>query len=376
MQVIVHIGDAKCGSSSIQASLFKEKRNLRDQGILYHPPSIKNGHYSYVSLLGGRTRGNNQMLRKIAKDNVAETREIIGAGGFDYLILSAESLFFTEPSRIFELVHDIAGEDAGIHIIAFVRHPVDFYLSITQQILKANHEFIQPENFIRDVYPPLVAWKNTLIESLTLRLFDRKFLSDGSVISEFSRMLRDITTNESIFLSAESRNISFSAEQLIVLQNFRRDFLAQERGKFSPASNRIITLFNEMNSLNGRSFGTKLSLRDAVKACVFEINEGVILKLDKAFPALGMMESCRVPNVAWRDFRDDWQGNVSSIISSHDPALVLALRNLISAYNPDRSREDMEHAFKLADMGDIDCAVKDTLWQRLQVLTPPDQTCS
>ena len=38
MQAIIHTGDAKCGSSAIQASLFAAEQALLGRGILSHAP--------------------------------------------------------------------------------------------------------------------------------------------------------------------------------------------------------------------------------------------------------------------------------------------------------------------------------------------------
>jgi hypothetical protein len=67
LKVVVHIGDGKCGSSSVQASLYMASASLLEQGILYHAPAKTAGHFLYITLLNGSTRSDDSHQQEIAR---------------------------------------------------------------------------------------------------------------------------------------------------------------------------------------------------------------------------------------------------------------------------------------------------------------------
>lgn len=333
MEVLIHIGDAKCGSSSIQASLFQMRDALLEQGILYHPASPSNGHFGYITLLNGKTRGDNTEQEAQSRRNIAETRALIHEHKPAYLLLSGESLFSVPPDLLAGLLEEICGTLPPIHIIAFLRHPVDFYLSGVQQGLKGNHEFIAPTRFIRDTPGTFRRWSAfPACRSMTARLFDRSRLTGGSVVSEFSAILRGIVGQTFPELPDANRNTSLSAEQMILLQQFRRDFLADSKGRFCPQSNWLIRFFEELNEAVGM-IGARPALRDDVRACIQDQNARFTEELDQIFPDLGMMKSRSIAVTDWQATAGQWTRDVSSILRDFDAETVQALRSMLPDYN-------------------------------------------
>ena len=227
----MHIGDAKCGSSSIQSSLEKSKSDLLSSKILYHPATKSNGHYSHLVLLNGRTRGNDSKQRELAEKNIREIKGLISKFSPDYLILSAENFFGIEPGKILSHIHDITGSEiTDIHVVAFVRDPVGHYLSTLQQHLKADHLIPSPDSYSWNPAKSLRRWVDTISgENLYIRRFDRERLRNRSVVSEFEDIIRKITSNSSVSLRESVTTETLSAEQIVVLQKFRRDFLRESR---------------------------------------------------------------------------------------------------------------------------------------------------
>lgn len=350
LQVLIHIGDAKCGSSSIQGSLFRARQNLRRKGILYHPATAGNGHYSYITLLNGRTRGNNALQADIARKNIAETRAIIKDDAPDYLLLSAENLFGVSPVQLSRLVAEIAGCPQPMHVIVFLRHPVDLFLSTVQQSLKADHEILVPPAFTRDMATPLRRWLTQEgCEGITARLFDRASLTGGSVVAEFASILRRITCNPALTLLDVNENSSLSVEQMILLQRLRRDVLADSRGKFRPESNQLIRLFHDINTAAGRLVQTKPVLREDVQACVNENNAGHIAEIDSLFPDLGMASSRPVPECDWKTAADQWTADVASILNGFDENVLANLEAIVPTYNPALTAGESADALRSLD---------------------------
>jgi len=334
MKVLLHIGDAKCGSSSIQASLFSSADLLLEQGLLYHAPRPTNGHFCYITLLNGKTRGDNTVQEKIARENIAETRALIQQHNPEYLLISGENLFNIAPEDLTPLLSKITGEDNEIHVITLLRHPVDLYLSGVQQALRASHDFIPPENYVRATPATFKRWAAfPSCASITTRLFDRKRLRGGSVVSEFTTILRGFLGDDLPELPDANENTSLSIEQIILMQSFRRDFLDAHNGRFMPPSNKLVRFFEELNAAVGL-VGTKPKLSAEAVACVGGQNARFIRALDNRFADLRMMEALEVPQEPWDKTGKNWTPGVASILQPHDPGIVSQLKALIPEYNP------------------------------------------
>lgn len=307
---------------------------MRARGILYHPAVPAGGHFSFVTLCNGKTRGNNTKQEMLARENIAETRDLIAAERPDYLLISGESLFSLHPDILMPVLTEITGTPVPVHIVAFLRHPVDFYLSSVQQALKASHDFVAPKTFRRDFSSTFDRWSAYPgCESITVRLFDRQHLTNGSAVAEFSAILQTIAGPDTPKLPEANVNSSLSAEQMIVMQKFRRTFLAERNGQFAPPSNWVVRFFEELNDSVGL-VGTRPALRPDVQACIGEQNAPFVDAIERRFPELGMSAARILPVLDWRASADQWTADIASILASHDPELVQRLIALLPDFDP------------------------------------------
>nr|WP_319513672.1 hypothetical protein [uncultured Cohaesibacter sp.] len=343
MEVLIHIGDATHGSSFIQSGLHSFRKALLDKGILYNPVSTGTGHYSYITLLGGRTRGNDTVRAEMAAKNLRETSDLVSKYKPRYLLLSAENFLGANPEEISKLIDRSLGLETKKHIIAFLRHPVDFYLSTVQQQLKADHKFAAPYTFRRDIIQPLSLWRQQRdLKSISVRPFNESRINDSSAIAEFSSILRDITGDSTINIPDIRANNSLSVEQIILLQEFRRYFLPHKSGVFDTESNRIVSLFNELNEINKDIIGTQPELVEAVRACIIDNNIQNITEVDKAFPNVGLQNIHPHPDIDWTSDRGNWTSDVRSIMKGYIPEILNALKALLPQYSPDLTSGDRQ----------------------------------
>ncbi|SEI72697.1 hypothetical protein SAMN05518849_101696 [Sphingobium sp. AP50] len=333
-KIILHIGDAKCGSSSIQSSMQVAQKELLEAGILYHAPSKTSGHFSYITLMNGKTRGDNEKQKEIAKRNISEIKELIEQHSPKYIVLSAENFFNTHPSKILNLLKDILGAfPEELHVVAYVRHPISHYLSTIQQMLKANSQFIQPQTYCRDTASTFSRWLNEpLCTSVDARLFDRTRLKGGSTVTDFQDYLRGVTGIENFELEDISENNGLSTEQIILLQRFRRDFMANQDGRFLPESTHLLKLFEELNEINGR-IGSRAELLPEVRACIGQQNAAFVDRLNELFPSLQMTGPVDETDLEWAEAAKEWNGDVQSILKPSDDNIVSLLADLIPEYN-------------------------------------------
>ena len=146
MQLILHIGTHKTGTSAVQEFLYRNELRLAERGIYYaHRP---------------RARALNQLAHLIATGRKAEAQALIdshlakaSAGGVTTLLISAESFFamtmffhklegdtcedyWAEESRCIELLHGVLPADMPKHVVVFFRRQDKFLESVYAQTVR------------------------------------------------------------------------------------------------------------------------------------------------------------------------------------------------------------------------------------------------
>lgn len=325
---IIHIGDGKCGSSSIQESLHAEREKLMKAGILYEPITSKSAHFAFVTLIGHKTRGNDDNLKKLATDAVRRIRK--KWNGKDRILLSAESFLPLSPQEMRSILEQIDPLVGDVDLIAYVREPVSMYLSLVQQRLKGDSRFTRPDHFRRPIDTFLEAWKSDpLTSSLTVRLFDRSVLLGGDVVQDFSQILSNLSSH-SVNLASFQVNSTLYAEQMMVLQRFRRTHQKDKDGKQTPESMQLVKFFSEMNAAG--LVGTKPALNARARFDVFRGNTDLVRKLNELFPSLNIaMPEVAPPKNA---LEPQYHGLIGDILESSDRNIERSLISLIPFLTP------------------------------------------
>ncbi|MGB3624326.1 MAG: hypothetical protein WA989_00760 [Henriciella sp.] len=333
---IVHIGDGKCGSSSIQSSLFAARTSLRQVGLLFETTTPSIGHFNLGSLVGKKTRGEAEPTAESARSTVRMIREAVRPG--DTVLLSAESFFNASPGRTIDLLRTISPQIEHLDVIAYVRAPHSMYLSLTQQRLKGDSRFTPPESYRRRIDLLLDAWNSCAeVGSLTVRNFDRTRLIGGDVINDFEHCLRRASGQSVLHLPRSNENATLSAEQLIVLQRYRRIVLKAHDGKLHPASQALIRYFERLDTLGFP--GSKPALTDAALASLCDANRQIVDATNARFPGLelGLPVVSETPPA---DSDAAPSESVERILADVDPQILAVLLSLVpglEAETADRS---------------------------------------
>lgn len=338
-EIILHIGDGKCGSTAIQSSLNSARNKLEEYGILYYPIKRNGGHFEYYRLLGKKLRTGNDSAKEKATNNLSEQASIINNGHINYVVISAEPFFMLAKPLIAKLIELLSPLGSRIHVLAYLRYPENLFISRVQQVIKADHRIPTPESYKRDFTQPFRHWASMEeCVSLTANLLEPDRLIGGSVVSDFAAQLSAITGQELIGLPDRRENPSLSSEQMIVLQDFRRRFCEAEAGRFIPRSNAVLTLFNEINSEFGR-VGSKPLLRPDYADLIRARHAEIMLAIHRMFP---WMELERLySNLPVRQRTPPaTTSKVAELVTDHDEAIEESLRNLIIEYRYDAAPVD------------------------------------
>lgn len=145
--IILHMGMPKTGSSSIQDTLYYDRKKLMIYGIIY-ANNTKPNHSDWIfNAFWDRNKNqrrlanrnlNEKEIQKKAINKFRETIYCFLSSNKSYLIFSAESIAgFTENSmkHLLDTIKSIS-PDINIIPILCVRNPIEYHTSLRQQILK------------------------------------------------------------------------------------------------------------------------------------------------------------------------------------------------------------------------------------------------
>lgn len=350
MDLILHVGHGKTGTTSIQRFLHDNQKTLGEYGVAYPSDRPK-----FFAELTGR-RGNGQAGQEDS-DSAGVIQHInrsIGDQPRPYLLLSSEMMWNLEPAQFREIIDAIDAEFDQVHIIVYLRPQQSLYLSMMQQRLRGHSAIIPPEKFSRRFLQPLQRFAEVAGEkNLHIRPFVRKALHEGDAIADFFQVLSEIIGSDIPYrefpVEPTTRNTSFRAEQMIAMRDFRKAFLAHIDGQHHPVSKAIWELFNMINSAPALK-QTKPALRDEYKELIASNHLNDIQQVDQCFGT----DFCDVfiphhcdPGAA----RPAKELELEDILTGYDPTLVDKYKTIIPHFNRLEGASDVLKEFTQA-LGD------------------------
>jgi hypothetical protein len=352
---VVHIGDGKCGSSAIQAALFDAQSTLKQSGLVYTSHHRTSGNYCLGTLLGKSTRGNDTHQRVFAEQVIAQLQAQLSAS--DYIVISSEAFLTLRPEEVVNILQMVTLDIERIDVVAYIRDPLSMYLSLAQQAIKASHRFPRPDTYVRPLDRFLDQWQSfPMIDNVIVRMFDRKQLISGNVVADFEQVLKDVTGKQSFALEHINENTSLSAEQMIVLQDYRRQFCHEIDGKTAPRSSRLIDFFTTMNETG--LVGTKAALSPAAAALVAQGNADIVERLNNRF---SFSMQCPKPAADKLPLEGNWT-HISNILMEVRPEYVHHLKMLVPGFNKGLENGDMEKGLRsMQKLGEMEPEKKEAI---------------
>lgn len=229
MQVFLHIGSDKTGSTSIQSALFRNRDWLRERSV-YVPNTgfgWDNGHSALLTKLDDRDLASLKQELALATDS-----------GFKSAVLSWEGMVYFRWHRIRKLFRILRPFD--IQILVYLRDQAEFIQSAHLQLIKMGNrvpsiralaapaglrQHLLAAAFIRDpscnYYRKLRRWRRWMPgASFCVRVFDRSRLAGGDVVTDFLQQLG--VEKDSTFAPAETQsNPSLDVEGALLVDDWR-----------------------------------------------------------------------------------------------------------------------------------------------------------
>ncbi len=265
-QIIVHIGQAKAGSSTLQTSLRAAQPELRKMGIGVVPigPAI-------LGTIAGRywRDYDDRELRKIANS----IDELVSDSRIHKIILSSEFLFKGSPE---ELSKYLSKWFENISIVLCVRDPTARYMSSQQERLKKKHKFRNPL-FWREEYEKLDEWQQCFPQNFYILPFQSQLWRRYGFFSYFLEKYIDLQPSNAHLFATIRANTSEFAEVTSVMQKF---FWASQREDRRPLRNDADRLRHCLQEICVREgIGTRANCRDNVRDTILAQNQSQLMKL-------------------------------------------------------------------------------------------------
>lgn len=207
IKLVVHIGAAKCGSTSIQYLLSLNRQHFAEQGIVVPDEQLgESGVFSgnqiaYLQSFDGRLdAGGKEVAERLR--GIAEAPR---SHQLRQIVISAENL--CNPFG-FEQLFAEAAKDFDLHIIVYVRRQDDYIASAWQQwFVKEYPDFLtfalQQAGKFGNWRSAIEPWSRHFGEDrITVRLFQKENFRDGSLLADFAHAaLIDISGADTRFPS-------------------------------------------------------------------------------------------------------------------------------------------------------------------------------
>jgi len=275
-KIVFHIGTHKTGTTALQNQLFRNRKLLERQGVIYPEVGIGPSHSGHHELAWAAAGQSHRLKKSNASAIFEKARFAIETAGDQTVVFSSEEFGNLSPKLIEKMGAELGIESANI--VVYFRNQIDYLIAQYKQHIKQFEtrytgtllDYIVEFNILnRMSYAALVSgWANIFgKESINIRVYDRADLVKGDIVEDFCQVIEldsGVLKNDTKDNSSDNKSISdFAAEVLryanrldmsaVSHQNLIEDISSASREYqnytfLDPASSlRIWRKFNEVN---------------------------------------------------------------------------------------------------------------------------------
>lgn len=252
MQLILHAGMPKAGSSALQQWLHSNRETLQDQGVVYpRSPIISKNHHvmlpccleneqlpRYVQYRAAK-RGKN--IRRTFLRWKADLERLIEQRP-RAVILSSEAVFVLDRLRGEEAYIDLGNMlrslFSDIRVVLYVRKPSKFFLSSTQQGIKASHRVRQPSAV--EYRKPVELIESNIASVVDVYSYDDVQTTHRGLIEHFGSMYDPAIERLAREEPSEKQNRSLSAEAISIMRVYREGLHKDRQNVFTDDTSDIL----------------------------------------------------------------------------------------------------------------------------------------
>ncbi|MFD1344375.1 hypothetical protein ACFQ4E_18235, partial [Litorisediminicola beolgyonensis] len=275
-RLVIHIGDPKTGTSSIQRVLMDGA--WQAPGLTMMPRAQLNDYPLANTLRKAKQRA------KLEPRFTALARQI-AASEADLAVVSAEQFWGVDPKALYEALRRFLPEHAeSARVIAYVRPHAAHFLSGYAQSCKTGHFQGDGAAYLAHVQtgrilncaPRFLAWRDTFGDRFTLRLFDRARLSGGDAVRDFLETATGRTDIEITAGAAQNETLTRPALAGVMLLQQRLDAAGIPQEVKTALGGEMAGLCNRGGGMGGeklaldRALATRIAARFAEDAAALD----------------------------------------------------------------------------------------------------------
>ncbi len=184
MEILIHAGRHKSGTSSIQRTLYNNRKVLSDMGVLYpHYGCRGYGHHELAERLSIKNESDETSYNEALEiwNNILKS----SGPSQDKIVLSSEAFQNCSPLHIASFF-----KGHSVKVVFYVRNKVDYLASAYLQKVHATDysgcagSFLN-NHFNVDYSKYINQWVSVFEKNCILRIFDRATLVNGDVCEDF-----------------------------------------------------------------------------------------------------------------------------------------------------------------------------------------------
>lgn len=281
--LVIHIGDPKTGTTSLQSTLHERKYAMKGPSIFYGPRFNGNRMAGMIySTQNHREQKIFNMLRRYAQHyNNSDS---------DIGVFSAESLAWVDPSRAKKIFLDLFDiEESKIRIVCYLKPHCDFFLSRFSQHVKNGLYSGTMDKYCRFVFSKMNysermhRWQDSFPGQVEVYPYSRRVLLNSDISFDFFK--RVLSPDQLNIQQTYRWNISPSVRQLSICRQYYIDLFGycdnDIRGlrKFPKSYVKIHKYFERTN--NAGATGDKLRLHSSLSEKIYQTFESDAMAIDK-----------------------------------------------------------------------------------------------
>tara|TARA_R110002072_G_scaffold43340_6_gene121753 strand:+ start:7269 stop:8477 length:1209 start_codon:yes stop_codon:yes gene_type:complete len=265
-RLFLHFGRHKCGTTSIQKTLYNNRRKLLESGYYYPLTGIRvAAHHEIAEALGNKNPSSNEdELNRL----YLELKNEVQLTNCRNVIVSSEQLQSCNPSVVASFFKDF-----DVVPVCYLREQAAYLRSsYLQKVHATNYEgsveqFYQ-EGFSTDYQVFLEKWKAAFNRDIAVRVFDRDSLTDGDVVRDFLIAILGLT-------SAELDNLVLLSDENPSLSREMLAFKLEYNARGLPNNGTVYFGLGKLSKAHGSKFEIPPAITKAVRDQYSESNSWV-----------------------------------------------------------------------------------------------------
>ncbi|MDO6481143.1 sulfotransferase domain-containing protein [Shimia thalassica] len=223
--IILHMGFPKTGTTTLQRMFEANNDSLVASGVCY-PLIDSDFKQRYLKVFDHKRLHLEADSQANLKNSMRKMSERIERSGCSTTILSCEELnspatAMHDRNNLRKLRAVLSEIDPDIRLVAYVRNPADFYLSMAQEFLKRRGRFLEPEGFSPNFASKIRVFEEVFEVTASVRELSRPKLVENDILRDFLSVcgLEHVDTSSWKKINA---NESLSPEVMFLLDVVRR----------------------------------------------------------------------------------------------------------------------------------------------------------